>query len=100
MTSCFLRSTTKKKPPSSTGPMSPVRNEPSPSRTGGRVGPAPVALHDVVAADRDLADVTPRDRGALLVDHPHLDAVEREADRARLALAVAVVERGDRRGLG
>ena len=33
------------------------------------------------------------------VDELHLDAVDRGADRARLALAVGVVEGGDRRGL-
>jgi hypothetical protein len=34
-----------------------------------------------------------------LVDDAHLDALDRHADRAGLALAIAAVERGDRRGL-
>src|SRR3954453_6261638 len=65
-----------------------------------RVGLAPVALHDVVAADDDLAHLTLRDVPAVLVDDLHLDALDRRADRAGLALAVGVVEGGDRRGLG
>jgi alkylation response protein AidB-like acyl-CoA dehydrogenase len=46
-----------------------------------------------VTADGDLADAI------LLVEQAHLDAVDREADRAGLSLAVAAVEGGDRRGL-
>ena len=37
---------------------------------------------------------------ACVVDHAHLDALDRGADRAGLALAVGVVERRHRRGLG
>src|SRR6266540_758766 len=59
----------------------------------------PVALHDVVPADRDLADRTRRHVVAKGVDHPHLDAVDRGADRAGFALPLGVVEGGDRRGL-
>src|SRR5215210_2852925 len=63
------------------------------------LGPAPVALHDVVAADDDLADLARRQVVVVVVDHLHLDALDRRADRARLALAVGVVERGHRRRL-
>ena len=36
---------------------------------------------------------------AVVVDDLHLDALDRRADRAGLALAVGMVERRDRRGL-
>ena len=68
-------------------------------RLRGRVGALPVALHDVVAADHDLADLALGDRVVVLVDDLHLDPLDRGADRARLALAVGVVGAGDRRGL-
>jgi hypothetical protein len=64
-------------------------------RFGGRVVPPPVALHHVVAADRDLADVAGRHVLAELVDEAHLHALDRGTDGARLALPVGVVERGD-----
>src|SRR5215216_349210 len=64
------------------------------------VVPVPVALHDIVAADGDLADgVRALDIVAVVVDELHLDALDRGADRTGLALAVGVVEGGDRRGL-
>ena len=53
-----------------------------------------------MALDEDLADLALRDLVAVVVDDLHLDAGDRRADRARLALAVGVVERRDRRGLG
>ena len=65
----------------------------------GRVRLAPVALHDVVAADRDLADLALRHVGAGVIDGAHLHPGDGGADRARLALPVRVVERRDRRGL-
>ena len=68
-------------------------------RLGGRVLALPVALHHVVAPDHDLADLALRDLVAVVVDDLHLDALDRSPDRAGLALAVGVVERGDRRGL-
>src|SRR3954447_18160397 len=68
-------------------------------RVLGGVGLVPVALHDVVALDDDLADLALVDLVAVVVDDLHLDALDRRADRALLALALAVVERGDRRGL-
>ena len=80
--------------------MSPVWNQPSFDDLVGGVLAVPVALHHVVAADRDLAHLALLDRLAVVVDDPHLDALDRRADRARLALLVGVVERGDRRGLG
>ena len=62
-------------------------------RLGRRVGALPVALHDIVAADGDLAGVARGDIGACLVDEPNLDARDRGAHRAGLALAIGVVER-------
>src|SRR3954454_9448286 len=59
----------------------------------------PVALHEVVAADGDLADLALAHLLAVLVDRLHLHALDRGADRAGLALAVGVVEGRDRRGL-
>src|SRR3954464_12781826 len=59
----------------------------------------PVALHEVVAADRDLADLALAHLVAVLVDDLHLDALDRRPDGARLALLVGVVEGRDRRGL-
>ena len=40
----------------------------------------PVALHDVVAADGHLADVTLGHLGAVVVDDAHFDAVDRQAN--------------------
>ena len=68
-------------------------------RLGGGLGPLPVALHHVVAADDDLADLTLGHLVALVVDDPHLHVLDRRADRAGLALAVGVVERRHRRAL-
>src|SRR5829696_7900146 len=65
----------------------------------GGVLAVPVALHHVVALDRDLADLALLDLVAVVVDDLHLDALDRRADRARLALPVGVVERRHRRGL-
>ena len=80
--------------------MSPVWNQPSLDRlVGGVLGLVPVALHDVVALDGDLADLALLDVVAVVVDQLHLDALDRRADRADLALLVGVVEGGDRRGL-
>ena len=64
-----------------------------------RLRALPVALHDVVAADHDLAHLALRDLLAVLVPDLHLDALDRRADRSRLALAAGVVERRDRGGL-
>src|SRR5918997_5477275 len=58
----------------------------------------PVALHDVVALYDDLADLALRDIVAVVVDDLHLDALDRGADGADLALLVGMVEGGDRRG--
>src|SRR5262249_7483168 len=68
-------------------------------RLGRGLGLAPVALHHVVAADGDLADLADGERGAVGADHAHLDALHRRPDRPGLALGVRVVERGDRGGL-
>jgi hypothetical protein len=65
-------------------------------RLGGRIVLAPVALHHVRALDGDLADLALVDLLAVLVDDLHLHALDRRADRADLALAVGVVEGGDR----
>src|SRR3712207_9402546 len=48
-------------------------------------------FHDVVALDDDLAHLALRDVLAVLVDDLHLDAGDRRADRAGLALLVRVV---------
>ena len=66
----------------------------------GGVRAAQVALHDVVAADHDLADLALRDLVVVVVDDLHLDALDRRPDRARLAVAVGVVEGRHRRRLG
>ena len=65
----------------------------------GRLLAVPVALHDVVALDDDLADLALLDLVAVVVEQLHLDALDRRADGADLALLVGVVEGGDRRGL-
>ena len=67
---------------------------------GGRLGLAPVALHHVVAADRDLADLADRHLVAVEVDALHLAAGDGDADGAGLALAVGHVEARDGAGLG
>ena len=61
-----------------------MRNQPSPDRLGGGLGPVVVALHDVVAADRDLAELVRRPSAVVpvVVDQLHLDAPDRQADRA------------------
>src|SRR5579875_2864906 len=58
--------------------------------------PLPVAAHHVVALDHDLADLADGHLGTVVVDDLHLYAGDRGADRAGLARAVAVVERGHR----
>ncbi len=45
-----------------------------------------------MAADRDLAHLAGRDGPAVVVDEPHLDPLDRRADRAGQTLAVGVVE--------
>src|SRR5581483_6717508 len=68
----------------------------------GRLRALPVALHDVVPADRDLADLTGRRRGVAVAfgdaEEAQFHSLDRQADRARLAL-VGPVEGGDRGGL-
>src|SRR5215210_978950 len=73
-----------------------ARAEPALLRDGllVRVVTVPVALHDVVAADHDLADLALWDLVAVVVPHLHLDTLDRGADRAGLALLVGMVERG------
>src|SRR6476646_10533714 len=66
---------------------------------GRRLRPVQIALHDVVAADRDLPDLALRDLGARRVNDTHFHAPDRRADRARLALPARVVERRDWRRL-
>src|SRR3954452_12821636 len=66
----------------------------------GRVRPAPIALHHVVAADPDLPNLAGWQRVSFLVCDLHLDTLDRGADRPGLALPVHVVERGGRAGLG
>ena len=48
---------------------------------GGRLGPFVIALHDVGAADDDLAALAGFDLFIVLVKAFHLDAVDRLADR-------------------
>ena len=76
-----------------------MRNQPSGIAVGGRLGSLPVALHHVVPADGDLADLARRDLVAVAVHDAHLDALDRGPDRAGLAFPVRVVERGHRGGL-
>jgi len=52
-----------------------------------------------VSADRDLTNLADRHVMALAVDHPHLNALDRGTDGARLAFPVRVVEGRERRGL-
>jgi hypothetical protein len=68
-------------------------------RLPGRLLAGPVALHQTVAPDRDLADLAGRDVAAVEPDQPQLDALDGGADRAGLAVAVGMVERGHRGGL-
>ena len=53
-----------------------------------------------MAADLDLAGLPLRNLDSVQVDHPHLDTLDRGADRARLAGPVRMIERGRRRTLG
>src|SRR4051794_3046841 len=69
-------------------------------RLGRRVGAVPVALHDVLAADSDLAWVADGYLVAVVVEQPQLAAPDGEPDGAGLAFVTGLVERGDRRGLG
>jgi hypothetical protein len=74
-----------------------ARVEPAtPHRLGRGVVALEVALHDVVAADHDLADLALLDVVVVLVDDFHLDALDRCADGADLALAIGMVERRHR----
>src|SRR5262245_24344001 len=57
--------------------------------------PAPISLHDVVATDHDLADLTLGDVVALLIDDPHLHPSDGGANGARLALPVRMIEGRD-----
>src|ERR1700709_525228 len=68
-------------------------------RLRGGVGALPVALHDVVAADHDLADFALGDLVVVLVEDLHLYPFERGADRPRLALAIGGGAGGEPRGL-
>ena len=68
-------------------------------RLGRRVRSVPVALHHVVSADHDLADLAGRHVVAVVIDDLHLDALDRRTDRTRLALVVGMVEGRHRRGL-
>src|SRR5690606_16378585 len=61
---------------------------------------AVVALHDVVAADRDLAGALALDRLPVGVDELHLHAPDGGADRAGLGRAAGLVEARHRGGLG
>jgi hypothetical protein len=79
--------------------MSPVRNQPSGMASRGRLRVVPVALHDVVAADRDLADPADADVLAVLVEELHLAPGDGNADGAGLRRPARHVERGDGRGL-
>jgi hypothetical protein len=65
---------------------SPVRNQPSGMASAVASGLVPVALHDVVAADGDLADLADGHLVAVEVDALHLAAGDGHADRAGLAL--------------
>ena len=62
------------------------------------LGLVPVTLHDVAAADDDLARLVIRERAARLVPDGHLDAENRQAHRAGFALAVDGIQAGDRAG--
>jgi hypothetical protein len=63
------------------------------------LGPPPIALHHVGAADQDLPDLAVGKLAARIVDHLHLRALDRDPYRARLSLPVGAVLAGDRRGL-
>src|ERR1035441_1709880 len=69
-------------------------------RLAGRGGALPIALHHVRAADHDLADLVHRTLVAMLVDDLHLHVLDRRSNRPRLALAIGIVKRSDRRCLG
>ncbi len=63
-----------------------------PHHLRGRVRAIPVALHHGVAPDRDLADLSGGQVVAVVVDDLHLDASDGGPDRARLSLALGMVE--------
>jgi hypothetical protein len=65
---------------------------------GGGLGALPVAFHHVRPADDDLADLTLRDLVVFAIHDAHPHVPDGRADRAGLALAAGMVERGDRRG--
>src|SRR5207342_3881358 len=68
-------------------------------RLRGRLGTAPVALHDVVPAHHDLAGVVVAEQLAVVAHDPDLGTHDRHADAAGYALGVEVIEGGDRTGL-
>src|SRR4029077_16683836 len=59
----------------------------------GVIRTTPIALHDVVPADGDFPDHPWGHLGAVLVQHPELDAGDGGADGSRLAHPAGVVER-------
>lgn len=78
-----------------------TRAEPAlPQGLFGRVGPLPVALHHVVAADGDLAGGPVGQLAPLVVLHTDAYAVDRQPDGARTARPLGAVQAGDRGGLG
>ena len=68
-------------------------------RLGGCVRAPPVPLHEVMAANHDLADLALGHRLAIGVDEPHLHSLHRGPNRAGLADPVGVVEARHGRGL-
>ena len=76
-----------------------MRNHPLWTVADGGFRTVPVALHHVVAANGDLAHLALGHIGPSVAEEPELHPVDGCSDRAGLALAVGVVERGDRRGL-
>src|SRR5262249_60503390 len=69
-------------------------------RLGALPRPPPVTLHDVVPANRDLADPASSDVVAIRSEQPHLYAANGCADGTGFADAVRVIERRDRARLG
>src|SRR5690349_19548165 len=64
-----------------------------------RVRTVPVALHDVVPADRDLTHLVARHVTPLVVDELHLDTLDGRPYRPGLPRPIRMIEAGDRRGL-
>src|SRR5277367_4747660 len=63
----------------------------------GRIGQVPVALHHIVPADLNLAGGCDRHVVAVVIDDPHLDAIDGRADGSDLANPVGTVEAHRRR---